>query len=518
MRFAVLDLGSTSFQLLVTEASIDGSLTHVLRDRVILNLGSTLAAEGHIPEAEAARAGRVVRRFRDIAERAGARTILPIATSALRDAANRPELAMLLEDAAGAPIRFIDGIEEGRLVFEGIRASVALGAGRTLAFDLGGGSLEVVVGDGSGVRWAESFPLGAARLTTAIARHDPMTRAERREVKALVEELLGPVADTVQRLQPVRCVAAGGTAGALVRLLAAKRWNPVPASLNQARMPLGDLRSLSRVLCDASLEDRLSMPAMDARRADLMHVGSVVLLAAASTLGVTEIVHSEWGLREGVVIDELGLDLASTPEEIRTASISRLCRLWGLDEAHARGVRDVALLLFDETRRLHHLGSRERELLADAAILHDIGVRVSPDHHHKHGAYLIEHAGLRGFSPDEIAIIASLVRFHRGSGPKTSFPSYAALQGDDRQAAAVMIGLLRVAHALRNGGDFDVEAIDVTTRKGSLALGVRGSSNPQAAAEEAQERAEVLARALGVDVEVSVFDSEAAGKSPTRSA
>jgi exopolyphosphatase/guanosine-5'-triphosphate,3'-diphosphate pyrophosphatase len=131
---------------------------------------------------------------------------------------------------------------------------------------------------------------------------------------------------------------------------------------------------------------------------------------------------------------------------------------------------------------------------------------------------LIEHAGLRGFSPDEIAIVASLVRFHRGSGPKTSFPSYAALQGGDRQAAAVMIGLLRVAHALRNGGDFDVEAIDVTTRKGRLALGVRGSSNPQAAAEEAQERAEVLARALNVDVDVSVFDSEAAGKSPTRSA
>ncbi|HEV8564979.1 MAG TPA: Ppx/GppA phosphatase family protein [Actinomycetota bacterium] len=518
MRFAVLDLGSTSFQLLVTEASIDGSLTHILRDRVILNLGSTLAAEGHIPEAESSRAGRVVRRFRDIAERAGARTILPIATSALRDAANRPELAMLLEEAAGAPIRFIDGIEEGRLVFEGIRASVALGVGPTLAFDLGGGSLEVVVGDGSGMRWAESFPLGAARLTTAIARHDPMTRTERREVKALVGELLLPVAETVQRLGPVRCVAAGGTAGALARLLAAKRWSPVPASLNQATIELGELRALSRALCDASLEQRLAMPAMDARRADLLHVGAVVLLAAASTLGATEIVHSEWGLREGVVIDELDLDLPSTPDEIRTASISRLCCLWGLDEAHARGVRDVALLLFDETQPLHHLGARERELLADAAILHDIGVRVSPDHHHKHGSYLIEHAGLRGFSPDEIAIVSSLVRFHRGSGPKTSFPSYAALQGDDRQAAAVLIGLLRIAHGLRRGGDFDVEAIEVTARKGKLGIGVRGSSNPQAAAEEAQERADVLSRALGVDVDVAVSDSAVAGKSPTASA
>ena len=395
---------------------------------------------------------------------------------------------------------------------------MALGAGRTLAFDLGGGSLEVMVGDAAGMRWAESFPLGAARLTTAIARHDPMTRTERREVKTLVEELLGPVAETVRRLKPVRCVAAGGTAGALARLMAAKRWSPVPASLNQATMELGELRVLSRVLCDATLEERLSMPAMDARRADLLHVGSVVLLAAASAFDAPSIVHSEWGLREGVVIDALDLDLPSTPEEIRTASISRVCRLWGLDEAHARGVRDVALLLFDETRRLHRLGDRERELLADAALLHDIGVRVSPDHHHKHGAYLIEHAGLRGFSPDEVAMISSQVRFHRGSGPKASFPSYAALQGDDRHAAASLIGLLRIAHGLRRGGDFDVEAIEVTTRKGKLAIGVRGSSNPQAAVEEAQERADVLSRALGIDVEVSVSASAAAGKSPASSA
>ncbi|HEY7399784.1 MAG TPA: Ppx/GppA phosphatase family protein [Actinomycetota bacterium] len=518
MRFAVLDLGSTSFQLLVTEASIDGSLTHVLRDRVILNLGSTLAAEGHIPEAEAARAGRVVRRFRDIAERAGARTILPIATSALRDAANRPELATQLQEAAGVPIRFIDGIEEGRLVFEGIRASVGLGPGSTLALDLGGGSLEVVVGDSSGMRWAESFPLGAARLTTAIARHDPMSRGERREVKALVVELLQPLAETVARLGPVRCVAAGGTTGALARLLAAKRWSPVPASLNQATIELADLRALSRVLCDASFEERLAMTGMDARRADLLHVGSVVLVAAASTFGVRRIVHSEWGLREGVVIDELNLELATTPEELRSASIGRLVRLWGLDEAHARGVRAIALLLFDETRRLHRLGDRERELLAHAAILHDIGVRVSPDHHHKHGAYLIDHAGLRGFSPDEVAIMSSLVRFHRGGSPKSSFSSFAALADDDRHAASVLIGLLRIAHALRRGGDFDVEAIDVTARKGILSIGVRGSSNPQAAAAEAQEQADVLSKALDVEVGVEVFESAATGKAPDRSA
>jgi exopolyphosphatase / guanosine-5'-triphosphate,3'-diphosphate pyrophosphatase len=508
VRFAVLDLGSTSFQLLVTEAGSDGGLTHVLRDRVILNLGATLAAEGHIPAEEVATAARVVRRFRDIAERSDARRVLPIATSALRDAANRPELSSTLQEAAGAQIRFIDGVEEGRLVYLGVLASVALGEGNTLAFDLGGGSLEVVVGDRSRTAWAESFPLGAARLTQSFAKHDPITRSERREIRAHVEELLEPVSATIARHDPVRCIAAGGTAGALARLMVAPRWSPVPSSLNQYSMPVADLRSLSRTLCAASLEERLAMPAMDARRADLIHVGSIVLSAAASTFGIEQIVHSEWGLREGVVIDELGLEPPASPDRLREASIARLVRAWGPDAEHASVVRDLALSLFDETQVLHGLGRNDRELLAHGAAVHDIGVRVSPDHHHKHGAYLVEHAGLRGFSPDEVATIASLVRFHRGSGSKSSYPPFAGLTPEGRQSCSVLIGLLRIAHALRRGAGNDGEIVRASLRKGGVRIAVSGAPDLQAAVDEARERADVLSRALDMGVEVVVVPIE----------
>jgi exopolyphosphatase/guanosine-5'-triphosphate,3'-diphosphate pyrophosphatase len=469
---------------------------------VILNLGATLAAQGHIPEDEMGTAARVVRRFRDIAERSDALRILPIATSALRDAANRPDVSSVLEEAAGAPIRFIDGVEEGRLVFLGILASVALDDGATLAFDLGGGSLEVVIGDRSGLKWAESFPLGAARLTQALAKHDPITRSERREIRALVEELLTPVAEIVARFGPIRCIAAGGTAGALGRLLAAAQWNPVPSSLNQYAMLLGDLRELSRTLCAASLEERLGISAMDARRADLLHVGSVVLVAAASMFGIDEIVHSEWGLREGVVIDELSIDPPASPEALRASSIARLGSAWGLDAVHVNGVRDLALSLFDETRELHDLGGTDRELLSHGATLHDIGVRVSPDHHHKHGAYLVEHAGLRGFSPEEVATIASLVRFHRGSGPKASYPPFAGLPPARRRSCSVLCGLLRIAHALRRGADAEGEVVHVVVRKGRVRISVGGAPDLQTAVDEAQERSDVLSRALDSEVEL----------------
>jgi exopolyphosphatase / guanosine-5'-triphosphate,3'-diphosphate pyrophosphatase len=122
MRFAVFDLGSTSFQMLVAEADGEGNLVRILRDRVILNLGMSLANGGRIPARHATQAVETVRRFRDLAERAGADVRLPIATSALRDAANREDLGSRLSAAAGAPIRFIDGQEEAALSVLGMHA------------------------------------------------------------------------------------------------------------------------------------------------------------------------------------------------------------------------------------------------------------------------------------------------------------------------------------------------------------------------------------------------------------
>src|SRR3972149_11781415 len=122
VRLAVLDLGSTTFQLLVADADEDGSLRPVIRDRVVLNLGMALGPEG-IPRELAARAAETVLRFRNVAERAGAGRLVAVGTSALRDAPNRGGAGRAAAPAAGVPIRFIDGREEGRRMVAGVRAS-----------------------------------------------------------------------------------------------------------------------------------------------------------------------------------------------------------------------------------------------------------------------------------------------------------------------------------------------------------------------------------------------------------
>jgi len=505
-RFAVLDLGSTTFQLLVADADTEGSLTPVLRDRVVLNLGRVLAGEGRIPDDVAGRAAETARRLTDLAVRMGADHVVPLATSALRDSPDREALASLLGGAVGTEVRFIDGREEARLTFAGVTASVALGEGSTLLLDLGGGSLEVAVADPEGLRWGRSLPIGAGRMTGLLVTHDPPTREERKAVRSAVGEAVAPLVQDVAVAEPARCVASGGTAGALARVLAARRWGFPPASLNQYEVTVSELRDLTRELAALSLAERLRVPGVDERRAELLPAGGWILTSAATELGAKRLVHSEWGLREGAVLDALGLAdrPIPTPGELRRRSVDRLVRAWGENRRHVDVVARIAQRLFDDTAELHGLGVLERELLGHAARLHEIGGRISPARLHKHGAYLVENAGLRGFTPDEIAMIASLVRFHRGKDPRPVYPPFAALSDAEREAVVLLVGLLRIAHAIGRGPEGDRLEVGIDPRDGVVHVVISGSGNPDAAVAEARSAAALLGRTLGTPIEIGV--------------
>ena len=505
-RFAVLDLGSTTFQLLVADADTQGSLTPVLRDRVVLNLGRVLAGRGRIPEDVADRAAETARRLADLAVRMGADHVVPLATSALRDSPDRDALASLLEGAVGTEVRFIDGREEARLTFAGVAASVALGEGPTLLLDLGGGSLEVALAGPEGLRWGRSLPIGAGRMTGLLVTRDPPTREERKAVRAAVQETVSPLVEDVAAAEPARCVASGGTAGALARVLATRRWGTPPASLNQYEVTVSELRDLTRELASLSLAERLRVPGVDERRAELLPAGGWILTSAAAELGAKRLVHSEWGLREGAVLDALGLAARPTasPGELRRRSVDRLVRAWGENRRHVDVVARIAQRLFDDIAELHGLGVLERELLGHAARLHEIGGRISPARLHKHGAYLVENAGLRGFPPDEIAMIASLVRFHRGKDPRPVYPAFAALSDAEREAVVLLVGLLRIAHAIGRGPEGDRLEVATDPRDGTVNIVISGSDNPDAAVEEARSAAALLGRTLGGPIEIGV--------------
>jgi exopolyphosphatase/guanosine-5'-triphosphate,3'-diphosphate pyrophosphatase len=356
-----------------------------------------------------------------------------------------------------------------------------------------------------------SLPVGAGRLTGLLVHEDPPSREERKAIRKRVEEAVAPVAERAKDLELGWAVASGGTAGALARLLAARRWSELPASLNQYAVDVDEMKALANELGSITLAQRLKLPGIDERRAELLPAGGWILSTAASLLGATELIHSEWGLREGVVLDELGLAdrAAPDPSALRARSVAHVAgRL--VDERHLEIVARLSGELFDALAEVHGLGPVERELLVHAARLHEVGTSISPAKYHKHGAYLVQNGGLRGFTPEEVAMLSSIVRFHRGKDPRPVYPAFADLDDPAREAVVALTGILRVAHAIGRGDEPDDLAIDARVRSRSIRIRVTGSTHPSAVVEETLDAGALMASAFHREVEVEARDRDQA--------
>lgn len=304
LRFAVLDLGSTSFHLLVATATADGDVRRVLRERVMLRLGATLADADVVPDAVCDRAVEAARLLGESARRAHVDLFLPVATAALRDARNGPEVAARIEEAIGVPARILSGSEEARLTFAAFRRKGKLGSRLALGIDLGGGSLQLITGDERELRFDTTLPLGAARLHAACVRSDPMSRDDKRVIRARVREHLAGSAEALRRGEPRPVIATGGTMRALARLVAAQSGRDLTA-IHGMTIDADTLRALARVLVASTQAERLAMPGMRRQRADLVPTGALILRTLVEELGLPGLGVSDWGLREGVILEAL---------------------------------------------------------------------------------------------------------------------------------------------------------------------------------------------------------------------
>lgn len=441
MRAAVLDLGSNSFHVLVAE--VDGaSVVPVVRSRDMLHLGREVAATGGIGPAARDRARATAERLATVARRAGAEHIAAVATAALRDARDGTTTLEAMSRAAGVPIEALPGTEEARLAHLGATAAVSAPDGEVLVLDLGGGSLEIARGRRGAAPRAVSLPIGVSRASAGIDR-GPLGEETVAALRATVGAALGDAARLVRPPVPP-AIAVGGTARALARLDAATHGRWLPASVNAATLDLADLTAARRVLAALPLEARAALPGMKGRRADHLHVAAVLWEAVLLHLDLHTMTVSDWGLREGLLLDRFGSPGRSA-RRLRDSEVARLRAAFRADDEHPDRVADLAARLLDATADRHDLGPRERAALIDAARLHTVGRSLALRRSHEHGAYVVEHAELRGFPPADLALVVTLVRFHPSRGIDPTFPAYAAMPREEQRRARLLLAMLRVA-------------------------------------------------------------------------
>ncbi len=513
MRIAALDLGSNSFHLLVADAHPDGTFEPIVREKETLRLADVVALDGRIGAQASAEAVEVVARLAALARSVGADEIVACATSALREAEDSASVVDHIESGAGVGVRVISGKEEARLIFSAVRASVVVEPAPALALDLGGGSLELMVGDQGGLAWSRSVKLGAARLTAELVRADPLGSADLRRLARRLSADLLPIGVEIDTLRPRMLIGSSGTLCALVRMAAARRTGTVPPSVNQLPVRRKDLLSVQEQIIGLSSAERQRLPGVDARRADLLPAGSLLLTMVMEMCGLDELVGCEWALREGIVLDAIGhhtqADWNGDPRALRRESVQNLCRRCNWREEHARQVARLSLDLFDATAEMHGLGRHERELLELGALLHDIGEHVSVEGHDKHTAYLIQHGRLRGFSPNEVAVLASLGRFHRRGQPKLSFEPLASLSASRRERVLKLTALLRVADGLDRSHAGAVDTIDVKVEPGAVRLLVHARGDVDLELWGLRRKRELFERVFGIPLVLELHDAGA---------
>ncbi len=508
VRIAALDLGTNSFHLLIADVQPDGHFEALAREKAMIRLGDVVARKGRITNPAADVAVQTVRHFKLLADAAGATETHACATSAIRQATNGDEVVDRIEAEAGVAVEVISGRREAEPIFGAIRASVLLDPAPALCFDLGGGSLEVMVGDATGLRYSASENLGVGRLTADLVTSDPLSKDDRRSLQTHITRVLTPLAARVADYSPQMVVGSSGTLLDLAHMTAARRATDVPVSLNQLRFTRDEFLPLHKQILASDSTDRLRLEGLEARRVDLIPAGSMVLATAMDLFGFDEMTVSEWALREGIVLDVIGQhepeDWSEDPRAIRRASVQAFARRCNWSAGHARQVARLALELFDQTQSLHRLGAEDREPLEYAALLHDIGEHVSTTGHHKHGAYLIRHGQLRGFTPEEVQLLAALARWHRRGEPKL---------GDefdmvDRDRLRKLASLLRLADGLDRSRSNAVEHVDVSVGPSLVMVRLRSSRDVELELWGARRKLELFERVFERDI---VFTTHPAG-------
>jgi exopolyphosphatase/guanosine-5'-triphosphate,3'-diphosphate pyrophosphatase len=499
-RVAVIDMGSNSWRLVVFGSEPGTpwwSLVDEIREAVRISAG--LDQEGLLRPDRVDRALHTAAVFAAFCQATGVEEVVAVATSAIRDAGNGNELLEDIHRTTGLEARVISGREEARYGWLAIANSTTIEDG--FGLDIGGGSIQGLRIEGRRLVESESMPLGAVRVSE---RFLPGEKASPKQMKALRARVAGEFERLGWWQGGGRIVGIGGT----IRNLAAaamKRLSLPDIDVQGFELTREALEELIDELAARPASKRAQVKGIKYDRADVILGGALVLAAVMEQGDFDSIEVTEAGLREGIFFERL-LGERQLFDDVRAESVQNLAHRFEHDRKHDLHVWALSRAMFDglAAAGLHDLGPAERELLWAACLLHDIGVAVNYDDHHRHSYYLTLNAGLPGFSPRELILIGLVARYHRKGEPDASDLGDVAQPRDDDRLR-LLCGMIRLAEQLERSRDQAITDVQVSARNGAVALDA--SANPSLDATvpiwAARRNADLLAEALGRDVEIN---------------
>lgn len=454
---AAIDLGSNSFHLVV--ARIEDGHVHILdRIKEMVRLGGGLDENGRLSEASRIRALSCLDRFAERVQKLPQGSVAAVGTNTLRQAKNSRQFLHSASEILGHPISIIGGKEEARLIYLGVSHSLVAEGGKRLVMDIGGGSTELIIGEGFNPLHLSSLRMGCVSMSRSFFRNGKLSKKNWEKARIAAHLELRPVRRKYREVGWQSAAGASGTIRAVASVLKA-------LGLETYNITLDSLKEIRSRMIAAGNVKNLDLPGLDSDRKPVFAGGLVILIATFEALRIDTMEVSEGALREGLLYERLG---RIRSEDTRLKTISSVQKRFQISKRHARRVSLTSHRLLTACEKAWKLQLEDAELLHWASSLHEIGLAVSLSGYQKHGAYLLENADLPGFSLEEQDRMSVLVRCQR---KKISQKFFRGLPEKDQKTTLRLAILLRLATLLHRSRKDETAVIEqVIAEKNTLTL------------------------------------------------
>lgn len=438
-EIAAVDLGSNSFHLMV--ARTDGARLQVIdRLREPVRLAGGLDAENRLRPDAAQRALACLQRFGQRLRGMPAEHVRAVGTNTLRKLRRSADFHAAAEAALGFPIEIISGVEEARLVYGGVTHGMGRQHPRRLVIDIGGGSTELIIGNGPKPKLMESVSMGCVEHTQRYFEDGEITPARFKRARIAARVELEFLERRYRRAGWDAAIGSSGTIRGVWRVMRGAGW----ADEHLTRDALE--KTIELTLTRKHIDD-IDFPALREDRRPVFVGGLAVLAGVFDSLALKQLQTSERALREGVVYDQLGR-LAN--HDVRDDAVQAMSARYGIDQAHADDVERTALRLLGQVAKAWQLDTKPvRQLLGWAAQLHEIGLVITHNGYHKHSEYILRNSDLQGFSQTDQKLLAALVRLHRGKFALSTLDELPTIWVEPVKRMAMLLRLAYLLHRSR---------------------------------------------------------------------
>ena len=456
---AAVDLGSNSFHMIVCSL-IEGKLQIVDRLREMVRLAAGLDKKNILSQDTQKRALACLERFGQRIQDLPPDSVRIVGTSTLRNAKNAYEFLEKAEKALNHPIHIISGVEEARLIYQGVASSVGSTAEIRLVVDIGGGSTEYIIGKNDTSLTKESVSMGCVSMSNRFFEKGQISKNAFNKAILFIEQKLEPIQRTFNHKNWQQAIGSSGTLRAIEKVLQAKNW-----SNNGITMP--GLENLVTHIKQCGHVKELNLPGLDPERLPVFPGGVAIAYATFKNLDIEQMSVSDGALREGLIQDLLG---RIYDHDIRSATVKALAKRYHTDKQQTARILETIYGMLEQLVRDCSLSNNpEAELFLEwAAELHEIGRDIAHSQYHKHSAYIIENGDLAGFTRQDQIVLAAMVLTHRRKFVRSRFED---LPAPWHALAPILTIILRLAVLLRrNRQEYDLPGFKIVIRKSKIEL------------------------------------------------